>query len=144
MSERYVLFACTLNRTRSPMAEALAAQILGPEVTVMSCGVQPCEEFDPFVFATLAETWTPLDDRPGRGFESLEEHRFDTIICLTPEAYDEARARLAPDRVHIAELWPVADPTDIEGSREQKMEAYRALRDDLTSRIKARFLTPST
>ena len=98
-----LLFACTLNRTRSPMAEALAAHLLGPDVEVMSCGLDPCEEFDPFVFAVLSEIGVALDDRPGRGFESLADHRFDVVVCLTPEADAEAR-RLLGSREAIAEF----------------------------------------
>ena len=37
------------------------------------------------------------------------------------------------------EYWPTADPTAIEGNREQRLDAYRAVRDQLLARIKARF-----
>jgi hypothetical protein len=37
------------------------------------------------------------------------------------------------------EYWPTMDPTAIEGSREQRLDAYRAVRDELTKRIEARF-----
>ena len=135
---RSILFACTLNRTRSPMAEALAAHLIGPGVEIMSCGLEPCEEFDPFVTASLNEIGVPLDDRPGRGFESLADHRFEAVVALTPEAHAEA-VRLLETRANIAEFWPVCDPTQVEGSRDQRLEAYRELRDELMRRIRARF-----
>jgi hypothetical protein len=37
------------------------------------------------------------------------------------------------------EYWPTADPTAIEGSREQRMNAYREVRDQLLKRIRERF-----
>jgi len=37
------------------------------------------------------------------------------------------------------EYWPTMDPTVIEGSREQRLDAYRAVRDELTKKIEARF-----
>jgi hypothetical protein len=37
------------------------------------------------------------------------------------------------------EYWPTADPTDTEGSREQRLEAYRTVRDQLLNRIRERF-----
>jgi len=37
------------------------------------------------------------------------------------------------------EYWPIPNPTAVEGSREQRLDAYRAVRDDLLKRIKARF-----
>jgi len=40
------------------------------------------------------------------------------------------------------EYWPTADPTVIEGNREQRLDAYRAVRDQLIQRIKTRFAMP--
>jgi len=37
------------------------------------------------------------------------------------------------------EYWPTVDPTAIEGSREQRLDAYRAVRDELMARIRERF-----
>ena len=37
------------------------------------------------------------------------------------------------------EYWPTPDPTAIEGTREQRLSAYREVRDQLTERIKTRF-----
>jgi hypothetical protein len=42
------------------------------------------------------------------------------------------------------EYWPVADPSAVEGSREQRLDAYRRTRDHILSRLKARFgISPS-
>ena len=38
-----------------------------------------------------------------------------------------------------AEYWPTMDPTAHEGTREQRLDAYRAVRDGLMKKIKARF-----
>ena len=49
-----VLFACTLNAVRSPMAEALLKQLHGKHVFVDSVGVRP-DQVDPFAVETMAE-----------------------------------------------------------------------------------------
>ena len=45
---------------------------------------------------------------------------------------------LAPPPVEL-EYWPTMDPTAVEGSRNQRLDAYRAVRDELMRRIQARF-----
>src|SRR5262249_20732457 len=60
------------------------------------------------------------------------------IVTLSPEAHHKAldlTRTIAAD----VEYWPTPDPTGTEGSREQRLEAYRAVRDMLLARIKERF-----
>jgi protein-tyrosine-phosphatase len=133
-----LLFACTYNRTRSPMAEALARLELGSGVRVASCGLRPLDETDYFVVTVLEEIGAHRPERPGQGFEVLDEESFDLIVSMTEESDAEAR-RLAGERGAETEFWPTADPTLVEGSRDQVLEAYRGFRDDLRRRIRDRF-----
>jgi protein-tyrosine-phosphatase len=138
MKRPSVLFACTLNRTRSPMAEGLARAHCGPAVVIDSCGVEPAAEFDPFMLAVLEEVGAGLDDRPGKGFEALEQGDYDLVVALTPEAHDMA-SRLAGPRGVAVRYWPTSDPTTAEGSREMVLDAYREVRDALSRRIRELF-----
>jgi protein-tyrosine-phosphatase len=70
--------------------------------------------------------------------EDLEGLNFDLIVTLSPEAHHKALAlthRLAAE----VEYWPTADPAAVEGNRAQRLDAYRAARDQLMERIRARF-----
>jgi protein-tyrosine-phosphatase len=138
MQRPSVLFACTLNRTRSPMAEGLARALCGPHAVIDSCGVEPAEEFDPFMLAVLDEVGARLDDRPGKGFETLDQGDYDLVVALTPEAQDLAR-RLAGPRGVAVRYWPTPDPTVAEGSREAILDAYRETREGLSRRIRDLF-----
>lgn len=131
---RSVLFACNHNTVRSPMAAALLGQVTEGRVRAASCGVRAGEMLDPFAATVLTEAGLALDEHTPQSFEALGEG-FDLVIALTPEA--EARAREIDGAPH--ETWPVDDPTLAEGSRDQRLEAYRAVRDDLRRRIEARF-----
>jgi protein-tyrosine-phosphatase len=131
---RRVVFACNLNRTRSPMAEALARLDLAGRLEAESCGVEPAEDFDPFMLAVLEEAGAQLPDDPGRGFGGVQFRPGDLVVALAPEA----KAR-ADDQGLRAEYWPITDITGAEGSREQVLEAYRQLRDQLRARIRDRF-----
>ncbi|MFQ5347516.1 MAG: hypothetical protein ACE5ED_06690 [Rhodothalassiaceae bacterium] len=73
-----------------------------------------------------------------RESDALGDARFDLIIALTPAARTRARDIAAASGAAVA-FWPIADPTLGEGSREQRLAAYRAVRDDLAVRIAAIF-----
>jgi protein-tyrosine-phosphatase len=135
-----VLFACGLNAVRSPMAAGLFRQIMGGGTYVASAGVRK-GELDPFAVAVLAELGIDIERHRPITFEELEDWEglnFDLIVTLSPEAHHKA-LELTRTLAAEVEYWPTVDPTAIEGSREQRLAAYRAMRDQLIERIGARF-----
>jgi protein-tyrosine-phosphatase len=138
-----VLFACTLNRTRSPMAAALMRQMFGDRIHVDSCGIKADAGFDPFMIQVLQEVGAEVASHGPKRFEQLDDDSFDLVISLTPDAQHRAAQVLRGRSVEI-EYWPTYDPTDCEGSRELVLDAYRLLRDHLHKRIFERFAQPST
>jgi protein-tyrosine-phosphatase len=138
-----VLFACTLNRTRSPMAAALMRRIYPGLVHVDSCGIRADEGFDPFMIEVLGEVGAQVSDLGPKRFEELDDGSFDLVVSLTPDAQHRAAQAMRGRSVEI-EYWPTYDPTDTEGPRELVLEAYRQLRDHLEKRIRERFGEPST
>lgn len=139
-----VLFACNHNRVRSPMAEGLMKRLLGDRVYVDSCGLRHDEgdEADPFVVAVLDEVGVDVSHHRVKSFEEMEDGSFDVVISLTPEAQHRA-VELTRGRAVEIEYWPTHDPTLTTGSREQMLEAYRQVRDDLDAKIRARFPLPA-
>jgi protein-tyrosine-phosphatase len=139
-----VLFACGQNSVRSPMAAALARQMLPAIVHVASAGVRK-GELDGFAVAAMAEIGIDLAAHEPKTFEELEDWEgldFDLIVTLAPEAHHKA-IELTRRFAFAVEYWPTADPTAIEGNREQRLDAYRTVRDQLIARITARF-APTT
>lgn len=136
-----VLFACGLNSVRSPMAAALARELLGKTLYVGSAGVQHGGELDPFAAAAMAEIGIDISRHKPHTFEELEELEglnFDLIVTLSPQAHHRA-LELTRTLGAEVEYWPTHDPTAIEGSREQRLDAYRAVREELMARIRERF-----
>ena len=135
-----VLFACGQNSVRSPMAESLLHQMFPKALYVKSAGVRK-GELDPFAVAVMAELGQDISKHKPMTFDELEDWEglnFDLIITLAPEAHHKAlelTRRIAAD----VEYWPTPDPTATEGTREQRLAAYREVRDQLTERIKSRF-----
>ena len=140
-----VLFACGLNAIRSPIAAGLLAQMFGRSIYVGSAGVRK-GELDPFAVAAMAEIGIDISRHKPVTFEELDEWEglnFDLIVTLAPEAHHRALELTRTSAVDV-EYWPTPDPTVVEGSREQRLDAYRALRDQLMAQIRARFAGPRT
>ena len=108
------------------------AQMFGRAIYVGSAGVRK-GELDPFAVAVMAEIGHDISRHKPITFEELDDLEglnFDLIITLSPEAHHRA-LELTRTSAADVEYWPTADPTDAEGSREQRLEAYREVRDQL-------------
>src|SRR6202035_3643785 len=142
LAPQAVLFACGLNSVRSPMAESLLQQMFPHALYVKSAGVRK-GELDPFAVAVMAELGQDISGHKPTTFEELEDWEglnFDLIITLAPEAHHKA-LELTRTVAADVEYWPTPDPTIQEGNREQRLDAYREVRDQLMRRIKERFAT---
>lgn len=132
-----VLFACGMNAVRSPMAAGITHHLFPHSVYVASAGVRE-GEVDPFVTVVMEEIGIDLSEHQPHTFEDLADTSFDLVVSLAPEAHHRA-LELTRTMAFDAEYWPTEDPTVAEGSRDQKLEAYRRVRDTLLQRIKQRF-----
>jgi len=132
-----VLFACNRNAVRSPMAAAILKHLAGNRVHVGSAGVRPGEP-DPFAVAVMDELGIDMSRHKPVQLADMHDTSFDLIVTLAPEAHHKA-LQLAQGFAVDVEYWPTMDPTLASGSREQILAAYRAVRDGLFARIKARF-----
>jgi protein-tyrosine-phosphatase len=135
-----VLFACGMNSVRSPMAEALLKQIAPRTMYIRSAGVKK-QELDPFAVAAMAEIGEDISKHKPITVDELDDFEglnFDLIVTLSPEAHHKA-LELTRNHAIEVEYWPTPDPTGLEGSREQRLEAYREVRDGLQQHIRKRF-----
>jgi protein-tyrosine-phosphatase len=132
-----ILFACSHNALRSPMAAALMRSLHGRRLFVDSVGLRPLP-LDPFALAVLDEVGIDLAGHRPKSFEELEDDYFDLVISLSPEAHHRAVELTRTSSCEI-EFWPVMDPTLVEGNREVRLHAYRELRDHLLERLRSRF-----
>ncbi len=134
-----VLFMCGQNVVRSVMAEAIAKHLFGKSVYVKSAGVIAGDP-DPFVASVMDEMGLDVKRHRPHSVEDLEEYEglgFDLAISLSPDAHHKALELTRTNALDV-EYWPTSDPTLETGNREQRMEAYRAVRDELENKIRAR------
>ena len=134
-----VLFACTMNAVRSPIAAAILRHLAGRRVYVESAGVREGEP-DPFVDIVMDEIGIDVSRHRPRTLSDLNDTSFDLIITLSPEAHHQALELTRAIAVEV-EYWPTFDATATIGSgnRERVLQAYREVRDGLFRKIKQRF-----
>jgi protein-tyrosine-phosphatase len=134
-----ILFACTLNAVRSPMAAAILQHFAGSRLGVTSAGVRRGHS-DPYVMAVMDEIGIDLTSHQPRIFNDLNRQTFSTIITLSPEAQHHA-VELTRIMKADVEYWPTFDPAMLapQSGRVVLLKAYRKLRDDLIATIKVRF-----
>jgi protein-tyrosine-phosphatase len=132
-----VLFACTFNSVRSPMAAAIMRHLFGRVVYVDSVGAR-AGELDPMAAEVMDEIGVDIGKHKPKSFDDFEDTSFDLVITLSPEAHHKAM-ELTRTSAALVEYWPTMDPTAVEGSRDLRLAAYRAVRDELQRRIAVRF-----
>jgi protein-tyrosine-phosphatase len=112
---------------------------------VVSAGVRK-GELDPFAVAVMAEIGLDISRHKPVTLEELQDWEglnFDLMITLAPEAHHRALELTRMSGVDV-EYWPTADPSAVEGSRSQRLDAYRQVRDHLLGRIQQRFAMPKS
>jgi protein-tyrosine-phosphatase len=135
-----LLFACSENSVRSPMAEAMAKRLYGQSVYVDSVGVR-ASEVDSFAVAALDELDIDVHRHHAKTFDDVDPASFELIVTLSPEAHHSALEFTRGTATEV-EYWPMPDPSAVEGSREMRLDAYRRTRDQVLARLKARFGVP--
>lgn len=134
-----VLFACTMNAVRSPMAAAILKHLAGNGVYVASAGVREGNH-DPFVDAVMGEIAIDVSRHRPQVIADLHDTSFDLIVTLSPEAHHQALELTRTMAVDV-EYWPMFDASLMvgQGNRDQVLASYREVRDQLFAKIKDRF-----
>jgi len=128
-----VLFCCTFNAVRSPMAEGIMKRFHGSRVFVDSVGVHVGDP-DPFMVEVMAEIGVDLSQHKAKTFDQLADDSFDYVISLSPHAQHKA-VDLTRYMACDVLFWNTFDPTLVDGARGTRISAYRDVRDRLQERI---------
>ena len=129
-----VLFLCVGNSARSQMAEAILRQYAGDRFEIHSAGLRP-RDIHPLTARVLAEAGLDISGQQSKGLRQflgkLTVHVVITVCAAEeedcPTLWPGARARLA---------WPFPDPAAATGTAEERLAAFRAVRDQVDARIR--------
>ena len=128
-----ILFACNINAVRSAMAEAMVKARFPGRIFTDSCGVAPGEP-DGFVMSVMTEIGLDMTSHMPKGFDDLDCEFYDVIISFSPEAHE--RALELTRNIDCETLyWPVDNLAGLQGSREERLRAYRSVRDDIAAKL---------
>ena len=128
-----LLFCCTMNEVRSPMAEGIMKRFHGKRVFVQSVGVH-AGKLDPFMVEVMAEIGVDMSKHKPKTFDALEDESFDQVIALSPHAQHKAVDLVRYMHCDVR-FWNTFDPTLAEGTRETRLTAYRQVRNQLQQKI---------
>jgi len=130
-----VLFVCSMNSVRSPIAAALARKFFPGRLIARSAGVTSGKA-DGFVHEVMEEIGVDMSVHTPHILDELVANRFDLVVTLSPDAAEAVERRgLEAGRL---EYWPTEDPAVGEGNREAVLSAYRTLRDTLQTQVRER------
>ena len=132
----HVLFVCTMNAIRSPMAAAITHHFYGSKIYAASAGLMAGDP-DPFVSVVMDEIGIDLKTHRPHSL-SEDDLDFDLVVTLSEDALDSAQ-NLMRKQGASREHWPMPDPSLTQGGREQLLDAYRELRDGVLRKVRARF-----
>lgn len=133
-----VLFACTMNSIRSPMAAALLRHRVGKAVRADSCGVYD-GYLDPFMVQVMEEWGVDLAGHEPKSFADLDLSSFELVITLTHEATQTAEGLLKGSDTKLV-FWETPNPTDeMFGPRDLRVQAYLDCRNFLDQKAAAYF-----
>ncbi len=132
-----VLFVCTLNSIRSPMAEGMMKARFGGDVYVQSCGLEAGELSDLMV-AVMGEKGIDMSGHKSKTLVEIADTSFDIVIAFNVDAEAAVRAVFDDSDTEI-HIWPTPDPTQGAMDVRAMMDNFRAVRDVIEMRIDKKF-----
>ncbi len=130
-----ILFLCTLNAVRSPMAEAMAKEFY-PEHQFSSAGLVT-GPVDYFAVEVMQEIGLDISNHEPRSFSRLKSKSFDLVICLANEYSPEIRDLMDKHKLKHKFWSNIPSPGDVGSNRLMKLYGYREIRDSIKAHLRS-------
>lgn len=118
------------------MAQMIWQNLGAGQWEALSAGSKPSGYVHPMALKALEEIGLPIDGLESKSLDRFVDQPIDLVVTVCDDAKQACPALPgAKQRLH----WPFEDPADAVGSEEERMETFRAVRDQIKSRI-AKFL----
>lgn len=127
-----ILVLCTGNSARSQMAEGLFREAVGRRFDVVSAGTRP-SFVRPEAIAVMAELGIDLSGHRSKSLDEFRDREFRYVVTVCDNAAEQCPVFPGQaERIH----WSFEDPAAVEGSQQEREEAFRRIRDQIASRVK--------
>jgi len=155
MNKMTVLFLCEHNSARSQMAEGLLRHVYGEKYEVFSAGSNPTK-VHPLAIKVMAEIGIDTSKQTSKSIEEFRNKEIDLVVsvcrssaklmcslCSSPIVMGrpEIINTTIPGAKHYLHHG-FNDPSEVEGSDEEKTMAFRRIRDDIKQWIIDNFADP--
>ena len=128
-----VLILCTGNSARSQMAEGLLRHDAGDVYEVFSAGTKPTR-VRPEAISVMREVGIDISGHRSKSVDEFAGQDFDYVITVCDNAKESCPIfPTKTKRIH----WSIEDPAAVQGSEEERLTAFRRIRDDLRARLQA-------
>ena len=127
-----VLILCTGNSARSQMAEGLLRQDAGNVYEVFSAGTKP-SHVRPEAIAVMREVGIDISGHRSKSVDEFAGQEFDYVITVCDNA--KQSCPVFPGRTKRIH-WSIEDPAAVQGSEEERLAAFRRIRDELRARLR--------
>jgi arsenate reductase len=126
-----VLFICTHNSARSQMAEGMVNHDLAGKVQASSAGTEP-SHVHPMAVAVMWELGIDIFNHRSKSVDEFAGEKFDFVITLCDQAAETCPVFFGgTQRLHMG----FPDPAAVTGSEEEKLAAFRKVRDQIREQI---------
>jgi arsenate reductase (thioredoxin) len=131
MIRKRVLFVCTHNSARSQMAEAMVNAWAPDAFEAFSAGTD-ATAIRPETIQVMADIGLDLDGQWSKSIDEFRGQPFHWFITVCDEA--QKNCPVLPGVPNVAH-WSIEDPSHVQGTPDEKLEAFRTARDRLRDRI---------
>jgi arsenate reductase len=130
LKKKRILFICEHNSGRSQIAEAYLRDLYGDHFEVESAGMEPADAVNPLVVKVMDEVGIDLSGKkPQSVFDLFKDGKlYDHVITVCHDS--ESKCPVFPG-ITTRWHWPFLDPAAIEGSKAEKLQEVRNIRDDI-------------
>jgi len=132
-----ILYVCTHNRCRSILSEAITNHVSFAQAQVSiqakSAGSQPAGEIHPLSIQYLQEAGVSTAGLASQSWDELEEFAPDMVVSVCDSAAGESCPVWFGKSVKVH--WGLTDPSKVEGSDEEKAQAFRETIAEIQRRV---------
>ena len=130
-----VLILCTGNSCRSQMAEGLLRELGGDRFQAHSAGTQPAAEVHPLAVQVMAERGIDIGGQRPKDVKEFLGQMAVAYLIVVCDGANKSCPRVFPGMTERL-YWPFDDPAQFVGTEMAKLEKFRAVRDQIESKLK--------
>jgi len=136
MAKPRVLFLCTGNSVRSQMAEGLLREMAGDRFAVLSAGTHPAG-VNPLAIEAMQEIGIDISQQRSKNVKEFLGKPIEYVVTVCDRAKETCP--IFPGTYKFLS-WSLDDPAAATGTREEKLEFFRRIRDQISRNIEQQFL----